>query len=363
MKIGKYVKQYIDQIFLHCDNNEIELLMDIRYSRNMFGIGFPFCVEVKNIVPSRLKRYWKDEYDAKGKRVQICSQWHERHRLLFIEYLKSTGITPELTNLAESLPSKKLSSEANVRYRGRSIGNSQNQFIRNILSRLGFESFTKDDWGFTKDYFSHSCAYCNSESDLVMEHAIPINKDKMGEHRLGNIVPSCKPCNDKKHNMDFKDFLVLEGKSENISRIEEYMASRNYVHREGDDRLKKILDTAYKEVGKLADKYANLINEMLHDNGVDKISPAVGYEENSEGFQLCLEPADEQEFKRRFIHSRQAEIRITYSDGREPTVKIWNGKKFTENSSVIGNIRSRKEFRRTHRQADNIRRVDVKVVD
>lgn len=363
MKVGAYIKQYVDQIFLHCNESEIDLLLDLSYSRKVFGISFPFCVEVEKLAPSRSKRYWKDKYDAKGKSVRVCSQWSERHRCLFIKYLESKCITPDLTSFEETAPSKKTSNEVNVRYRGRSIGNSQNQFIRNLLSRLGFESFTKDDWASTKNYFSNSCAYCNSETDLVIEHAIPINKDKMGEHRLGNIVPSCKPCNDKKHNMDFKEFLALEGKTENIPRIEEYMTSKNYKHRKGDERLKMILDTAYKEVGELADKYANLINEMPHDNEVDKTSSTGGNKVNYDGLLLHLEPADEQEFKRRLIQSKQAEIKITYSDGREPTVQIWEAEKFTDNSSVIGNIRSRKEFRPANRKAKNIIRVDVKVVD
>jgi len=65
---------------------------------------------------------------------------------------------------------------------------AQNLFIRNILSSLGVESLNEEDWNFTKAYFSHKCAYCGAETELLMEHAIPINKAKLGEHRLGNLV-------------------------------------------------------------------------------------------------------------------------------------------------------------------------------
>ena len=40
-----------------------------------------------------------------------------------------------------------------------------------------------------------------------MEHEIPINKSMIGEHKLGNLVPSCKECNDKKHHKSYEDFL------------------------------------------------------------------------------------------------------------------------------------------------------------
>jgi 5-methylcytosine-specific restriction endonuclease McrA len=127
----------------------------------------------------------------------VTSQWYETSRPLFITYLKSKGIAPEL-DLSEyekdyankEQHAQSPSSRANSRYRGNPIGNAQNLFVRNILSSIGLESFNEGDWNSTKDYFSHRCAYCGNETELLIEHAIPINKEKLGEHRLGNLVPS-----------------------------------------------------------------------------------------------------------------------------------------------------------------------------
>ncbi|GHV10325.1 hypothetical protein FACS1894162_3810 [Bacteroidia bacterium] len=168
----------------------------------------------------------------------------------------------QITDVNQSYsPSAKSSLTNNSRYRGNAIGNAQNLLIRNILSNLGKESFKKTDWEETKKYFSNRCAYCGKKAKLIMEHAVPINKDKLGEHRIGNIVPSCVDCNKSKHHKDYKEFL---GENvEAIKKIDTYMKSRNYVPLEDSVELKKILNEAHNEVGKVAAKYVTIINELF----------------------------------------------------------------------------------------------------
>jgi 5-methylcytosine-specific restriction endonuclease McrA len=276
MKIGKLVKRNAKHIFFHCDtveHDEIYSLLNPQYSKTTFGVNFPFCIEVEDIEPSQSKRYWTEIYLVRGKRVRVTSQWFETSRPLFIQYLESKGITPEFDSLEDernkSQDSKREqaqqpSSRANSRYRGNHIGNAQNLFIRNILSSLGLESFNEEDWNATKDYFSHRCAYCGAETELLMEHAIPINKEKLGEHRLGNIVPSCKLCNNNKGGKDFREFLA--GNTVAIRRIEEYMDRRNYVPLEDNEQIRMILNLAHKEVAALADRYITIINELFSES-------------------------------------------------------------------------------------------------
>ena len=272
MKIGKLVKQHIKQIFFHCDNvahDEIYSLFDPKYSKKMFGIDFPFCIELENINENikkdRSTRYWTETYLVRGKQVRVTSQWFETSESSFIKYLELKGIAPELeSNQDQGNKRQRVhppSSRSNSRYRGNAIGNAQNLFIRNILSNLGLDSFTEGNWNSTKDYFSRKCAYCGAETELLIEHAIPINKEKLGEHRLGNLVPSCKPCNNNKGGKDFREFL--EENTAAISRIEEYMDSRNYVPLENNEQMKMILNMAHKEVATLADRYIKIINELF----------------------------------------------------------------------------------------------------
>lgn len=270
MAVGVLVKQHLGAIFTHCDtldHDEIDRLLDRQYSLKTFGLSFPFCKLVDDIAPSESKRYWMNVYLVRGMRIRVTSQWVERHRPRFLSYLAVKGLATEADVLAlEASPERKVravphvSSRQNARYRGNAIGNAQNLFVRNILSRIGTEAFSERDWQATKDYFEHRCAYCGIEGELVIEHAIPINKERLGEHRLGNLVPACKSCNAKKANQDFREFLTHTPKA--IARIEAYMDSRNYVPLESSEQMSMILNMAHGEVAALADRYVAIINEL-----------------------------------------------------------------------------------------------------
>lgn len=271
MRIGQLVKSHIKQIFLHCDNvehGEIDSLQDLKYSKKTFGINFPFCRELNDIQPGQSRRYWTEVYLVRGRQFRVTSQWYQWSEQLFVKYLQSKNIalnsdlfTGEKSEARGSRAQQAPSSRSNSRYGGNPIGNAQNLFIRNILSSLGLESFNEADWDSTKDYFCRKCAYCGRETELVMEHAIPINRQYLGEHRLGNIVPSCQLCNSNKGGKDFKEFLGENAQA--ITRIEEYMNSRNYVPLEDNQQMKMILEMAHKEVASLADRYISIISELF----------------------------------------------------------------------------------------------------
>lgn len=279
MAIGRLVRGHLGEIFAYCDttdHEELERLLDRKYSKQTFGLSFPFCKEVKDIDPEESKRFWTDVYMVRGKRVRVISQWIEKHRPLFIAYLEAHDITTAVEALARedewssvprgttTLPAASVartSSRVNARYRSYAIGNAQNAFIRNILSSLGTEAFNERDWFETKAHFDTRCAYCGDDGELLVEHAIPINRGSLGEHRLGNIVPSCRKCNADKGGRDFRDFLGENATA--IARIEEYMDSRNYVPLEDSEQMKLVLNMAHSEVAALADRYVTLMNSLF----------------------------------------------------------------------------------------------------
>lgn len=282
MQIGKLVKQHIARVVSYCetvDHGELARLLDPAYSKHTFGINFPFFTELEDMAPDLHGRYWTQVYMVRGKQVRVTSMWFEPSRPLLIEYLVSRGSATEadlkqqdeapevaaaLTGVTRMKPlcTRTRSDRANARYKSHAIGNAQNGFVRNVLGSLGYESFNQKDWEATKEHFSHRCAYCAVDADeLLIEHAIPINKVSLGEHRLGNLVPSCKACNSAKGDKDFRVFL--KGNDEAIARIEEYMDSRNYVPLEENEQVTRVLDMAHKEVAALADRYVTILNELF----------------------------------------------------------------------------------------------------
>jgi len=272
MRIGQLVRQFLPKIFEYCeqvDKHELNQLMDIEYSLKKFHLtSYPFCQEIGKIKSNESCRYWKQEYEVQGKVVRICSQWFVKHKAFFVQYLISHNIVSpeklkdEALSVEESVTKhkQKASSTKGTRYKSIAIGNAQNLTVRNILSNLGHEAFSENDWGTAKEYFANTCAYCGAKDKLEMDHAIPINKNMMGEHRLGNLIPSCHACNSNKGQKDFREFL---GSDEvKIQKIETYMECKGYKPLD-DEYTAELLEMAYRDVADVATRYITIINRLL----------------------------------------------------------------------------------------------------
>ena len=273
MRIGELVKYHIPKIFHHCDtvdHEELSRLTSLDYSNHTFGINFPFCIELDQIPPDQSNRYWRHTFTVCQKNVRVTSQWYATNNQKFCDYLLRLGITTmEELSVLSDIPrvptepncNRNLQAARNSRYRGNAIGNAQNLLVRNILSNLGHESFSENDWNSTKDHFSNQCAYCGADGDLVIEHVIPINRTSLGEHRIGNLVPSCRSCNVNKGDRDYREFLADEPLR--LEFIQSYMDSKNYVPLGDNEQVAMVLEIAYKEVSSVADRYIAILNELF----------------------------------------------------------------------------------------------------
>lgn len=267
MKIGQIVQSSIPAIFKYCEETEPEefaRLQDPRYSKEAFNINHPFCLQVAQIRSTDRGRYWKDEYVVHGIPVCVTNDWYSKSLPLFQRYLTSKGLPvdfhPETTTF-NAPPPDDASRAARGRFKGNAIGNAQNYLVRNILSRLGDEQFNALQWQAVVDAFGRACAYCGAEGDLVMDHVVPINKQALGEHRLGNLVPSCRACNARKAERDFREFL--DDDPIRIATIEAHMVSHGYEPIGDHAQLRAIIDFAHQDVRNLADRYVAIINTVL----------------------------------------------------------------------------------------------------
>ena len=80
------------------------------------------------------------------------------------------------------------------------------------------------------------CAYCGSTAE-TWDHVHATVKDKKFSghgHRLGNLLPCCKPCNSKKGNKAWRTFLTSLGLddsklAERIELIQHYLKRYEYL--------------------------------------------------------------------------------------------------------------------------------------
>ncbi len=73
-----------------------------------------------------------------------------------------------------------------------------------------------------------------------------------------------------------------------------------------------------------------------------------------------LKPSSEADFKRRLLLTKTAYITIFYKNGTSKQ-KVWNANRFKESSGVLGNLRSRPEFRNGKWQKLGIEKVLVSI--
>ncbi|WP_143267553.1 HNH endonuclease [Aquimixticola soesokkakensis] len=200
--------------------------------------------------------------------MRVTSQWFNpptsKSLPLLLRYLAGKGIPADFqseTATSDALPPDVSIRPARGRYKGNAIGNAQNYLVRNILSRLGDEQFNALQWQAVVDAFGRACAYCGAEGDLVMDHVVPINKQALGEHRLGNLVPSCRACNARKAERDFREFLADD--PVRVATIEAHMTSHGYEPIGDHAQLRTIIELAHQDVRNLADRYVAIINTVL----------------------------------------------------------------------------------------------------
>lgn len=286
-KIGGLVRANIAQMIEFCeqvDPEEIANLSDAAYCKATFNLNYPFFRSPAEAEWTKTKtgqnRYWVQVHRVLDHDVRVTSQWYEKQRADFLYYLEDKGLTPigvtgavveaSLDHLAMGTdPAPK----SGARYKLHAIGNAQNAAVRNVLSRLGEESFTAKDWLAVKRRFSNLCAYCSSARQLVMDHAVPISRVELGEHRLGNLVPACRSCNSTKGQKRYDDFLRAQrDRPDSVARIamiEEHMAFHGYapltdvLEPSDADKVRELIESLRIQVAEAATATVASINELL----------------------------------------------------------------------------------------------------
>lgn len=127
--------------------------------------------------------------------------------------------------------------------------------------------------------------------------------------------------------------------------------------------LQMINVAVYFEMNELASTLRELreasINAKYY-SGEKKVSSISKKHSRNNTLPIELNPPDVDEFKRLLLISKEAYI-TTYYINDDPKTKLWNANRFTETSDVLGNLRSRPNFRNSSWKNQGIQRVYVSI--
>ena len=222
-------------------------------------------------------------------------------------------------------------------------GDAANSFVRVVLSDAGelLGGLSEDEWQRTLDSFDRRCAYTGEAlgPDAVRDHAVPINRTYCGLHLYGNVLPTTRATNSEKGGQHWREFVK---DLETAARIEAFIAQSGYAEKtERLGGLQAYCETMYRIVDGMCRTAKQVLAERVN-TGVNRATPAVQSERRHRGgLPLTFVPdGPETVFKEALLREREAWFLITYQNGSEKTHR-WSASLMSEQSSVVGNVRSR----------------------
>ena len=264
-------------------------------------------------------------------------------------------------------------------------GDVANLIVRNILadaSRI-LGGFTEREWQDTLKYFGGRCAYTGvllPDGNYERDHAVPINRSHCGLHLYGNVLPATHDANSRKGGAHWRDFIASD--SARLAHIEEFVRQTGYQERA--ERLADLRGFCAMQYTLISDLCARSraylewmasydpdstagealgeVNLILEENAESEDSPGEKPAKTAGRERLTIEliPPSEPEFKSLLLAKKKAWIATHYTDKRVE-VKEWSADNFGLGSSVMGNLRSRSQFRSGAWQDLGIERVIVSI--
>ena len=170
------------------------------------------------------------------------------------------------------------------------ISNSAIRIFLQMVGKFYGEARGFDKFGPTKlqkqkllEYFDHQCCFCGrliEVGTLSQDHLIPMNKEHLGLHAWGNVVPCCRDCNNSKNQASWESFLASQAKGRTFqdrrSRILSFVSDQKY---DPDLHLADYAGNLYEDVGAVA---MTLI-ELRYNQAQEAITRLLGQEPADDG--------------------------------------------------------------------------------
>lgn len=245
-------------------------------------------------------------------------------------------------------------------------GDVANLMVRCLLSDASelLGGWTDADRERTLRYFDGRCAYTGVSYDpatFVWDHLIPHNQDACGLHVYGNLVPATRAANSAKADKDFRVFLrqahaclgdlSAEERETRIRRLEDFMLATGYAEKAAAIKdLPALCAEQYERVKAICQENKESVRARLGGatrqlSAERSVPAAVPRRVRRDGtLPIECEGGSPQLFLERFLAAGVAYIEEHYVDGRVK-VRKWLVERLTANSNLVGNIRSRPEYR------------------
>ncbi len=123
----------------------------------------------------------------------------------------------------------------------------------------------------------------------------------------------------------------------------------------------RVSDNVYKKLGSLVIGFEtpeSVIIRLLKQTGHTIEEKEKIISENI--LPIILNPSDENVFKKLLLLKKNAIIKIIYNNGKV-VERVWKANRISPESNVIGNLRSRPEFRQGEWQRRKISKVEVSI--
>jgi hypothetical protein len=113
------------------------------------------------------------------------------------------------------------------------------QVVRGMMELITTQELSRTDWSCIKEFFEHRCAYCgisdtgDTRNGLVPDHLIPASQN--GDYLIGNVVPACHDCNDRRGKKPWESWLrqnYPEDAEIKVKTIVRYLQQYPYTHQE-----------------------------------------------------------------------------------------------------------------------------------
>jgi hypothetical protein len=129
------------------------------------------------------------------------------------------------------------------------------QVQRGLRELLSERELSHAEWSLIKVRFGNRCAFCgiedsgNPRTGLIPDHLVPTTEN--GEMCMGNIVPTCHDCNDKRGAKDWRSYLEANFPTffvERSARIQSYLDEYNYSPPVDLSNLTEVEATEYRNI-------------------------------------------------------------------------------------------------------------------